>query len=88
MTLHPYCQKCGWRKGGVDSWNGKACKCGEYAPPITLVCDDLLIGPLPYKRTPGGLWAPDYSHPGVAKRIAAEADLMMNEHWSIDRWRK
>ena len=37
MSLHPYCQKCGWRKGGVDSWDGKACKCKEYAPPIVPV---------------------------------------------------
>lgn len=28
MPLHPFCNKCGWRKGGVDSWNGRACKCG------------------------------------------------------------
>lgn len=32
--LHPFCQRCGWRKGGQDSWDGKACKCGEYEPPI------------------------------------------------------
>lgn len=31
---HPYCQTCGWRKGGPDSWNGRACKCGDYAPPM------------------------------------------------------
>jgi hypothetical protein len=31
---HPWCRKCGWRKGGVDSWNGKTCKCGDYAPPL------------------------------------------------------
>ena len=29
---HPYCQLCGWRKGGVDSWDGKRCKCGLHAP--------------------------------------------------------
>lgn len=32
--LHPYCQACGWRKGGPDSWNGAACKCGHSEPPI------------------------------------------------------
>ncbi len=38
QTLHPYCQVCGWRKGGPDSWDGKQCKCGHFAPPIeTLV---------------------------------------------------
>lgn len=26
--LHPFCRKCGWRRGGVDSWDGRACKCG------------------------------------------------------------
>lgn len=29
--LHPFCNICGWRKGGVDSWNGTACKCGHSA---------------------------------------------------------
>lgn len=23
-----WCRICGWRKGGKDSWNGRACKCG------------------------------------------------------------
>ena len=31
--LHPYCQTCGWRKGGLDSWDGKLCKCGLWEPP-------------------------------------------------------
>lgn len=30
----PFCQICGWRKGGPDSWNGVACKCGHQASPI------------------------------------------------------
>ncbi len=38
--LRPYCMKCGWRKGGVDSWNGAACKCGLSEPPIRQVADD------------------------------------------------
>ena len=38
--LRPLCEKCGWAKGGLDSWNGHACKCGEYAPPIQLVEDE------------------------------------------------
>jgi hypothetical protein len=37
VWLHPYCNTCGWRKGGQDSWNGKTCKCGETAPLIRLV---------------------------------------------------
>lgn len=33
-ALHPFCSKCGWRMGGLDSWNGRACKCGHSAPPM------------------------------------------------------
>ena len=29
--LHPLCYACGWRKGGADSWDGTACKCGHRA---------------------------------------------------------
>ena len=32
LSLHPYCNDCGWRKGGLDSWNGVTCKCGHVAP--------------------------------------------------------
>lgn len=32
--LHPFCKECGWRKGGLDSWDGHACKCGHYEPPL------------------------------------------------------
>jgi hypothetical protein len=32
--FRPFCKACGWRKGGVDSWNGSACKCGHSEPPI------------------------------------------------------
>ena len=35
--LRPFCKVCGWRKGGVDSWNGVSCKCGHTAQPIELV---------------------------------------------------
>ena len=31
---HPYCPICGWRKGGVDSWDGHRCKCGMSAPAL------------------------------------------------------
>lgn len=34
--LHPWCDRCGWRKGGVDSWNGRACKCGQSLPPLQM----------------------------------------------------
>jgi len=40
LKLHPYCNKCGWRKGGRDSWDGIACKCGESAQPITTADKD------------------------------------------------
>lgn len=33
-ALHPFCMKCGWRKGGVDSWNGNRCKCGHAELPM------------------------------------------------------
>lgn len=32
--IHPFCNTCGWRKGGVDSWDGRSCKCGHYEPPF------------------------------------------------------
>lgn len=40
QILHPYCNTCGWRKGGTDSWDGVACKCGHAEAPI----DPVLIG--------------------------------------------
>lgn len=36
-ALRPWCFDCGWRKGGVDSWNGVGCKCGHNEPPLQLV---------------------------------------------------
>jgi hypothetical protein len=45
MTLHPYCNACGWRKGGVDSWNGRACKCGHSEPAIRLIDDQPMEQP-------------------------------------------
>lgn len=32
-TVHPLCNECGWRKGGVDSWDGNSCKCKHSEPP-------------------------------------------------------
>lgn len=40
FPLMPFCKICGWCKGGQDSWDGKACKCGfvclpnDYLTPI------------------------------------------------------
>jgi len=59
--IHPFCRKCGWRRGGLDSWNGHACKCGISEPvyQVCTVCDgdggakcagcdgSGLIGPVP-----------------------------------------
>ena len=36
----------------------------------------LLVGPLPYKRSPSGCWVPNYNHPGVAQRIRVEVDFV------------
>lgn len=46
-VLHPFCNKCGWRKGGVDSWDGRACKCGHSAPAMTLITDEIARGAAP-----------------------------------------
>lgn len=35
--LHPYCNVCGWRKGGKDSWDGKSCKCKHDAAAMACV---------------------------------------------------
>jgi hypothetical protein len=40
MRLRPFCKRCGWRKGGTDSWNGLACKCGETAAPLEITVYD------------------------------------------------
>jgi hypothetical protein len=45
----------------------------RYNPP------GLLIGPLPYRRTPSGGWAPDYRHPGVAERIRVEVSFIVDQ---------
>jgi hypothetical protein len=45
---HPFCRVCSWRKGGVDSWNGRACKCGLSVLPY-FACDVCCgIGTVPY----------------------------------------
>lgn len=36
----------------------------------------LLVGPLPYKRNCFGRWVVDYSHPGVAQRVAIQVDFV------------
>lgn len=37
--FRPMCLRCGWAKGGPDSWDGKSCKCGFVDSPIWPVCD-------------------------------------------------
>ena len=44
QVLHPYCNICGWRKGGADSWDGQRCKCGHWEPPIKQV--EAIVFPL------------------------------------------
>ncbi len=34
--LHPFCNVCGWRKGGIHSWDGRACKCRLSELPMVL----------------------------------------------------
>jgi hypothetical protein len=34
MMVRPHCEKCGWRKGGPDSWDGHQCKCRYTEAPI------------------------------------------------------
>jgi hypothetical protein len=29
MKWHPMCTRCGWRMGGLDSWDGARCRCGK-----------------------------------------------------------
>lgn len=41
--LHPFCNVCGWHKGGIDSWDGRRCKCGDYEPPMKPMTDAELI---------------------------------------------
>lgn len=43
-----FCRACGWRKGGVDSWDGVACKCGHTEPSRTTCLGCGGIGKVPY----------------------------------------
>lgn len=36
----PMCNVCGWRKGGLDSWNGRACRCGHTSPTFRAILAD------------------------------------------------
>jgi hypothetical protein len=60
-SKYPICLKCCWRKGGVDSWDGKACKCGlrsnEYHTCLT--CSGL--GTVPYDLGSIACWPCDGS---------------------------
>lgn len=37
LALRPMCRKCGWAMGGVDSWNGVACRCGFRSAPYSVL---------------------------------------------------
>lgn len=42
------CHRCNWRKGGVDSWDGAACKCGLRSV-LMCRCDRCSgLGSVPY----------------------------------------
>jgi hypothetical protein len=44
----PFCRVCSWRKGGADSWDGRACKCGLSSLPY-FTCDVCHgLGTVPY----------------------------------------
>lgn len=43
FDLRPYCSVCGWRKGGLDSWDGSRCKCGHSSPLIDMIGENRLI---------------------------------------------
>ena len=49
LALRPMCRRCGWAQGGLDSWDGRACKCGISSPTF----GDLLRE-LQAKKSPGG----------------------------------
>lgn len=34
QPVHEFCNVCGWRKGGIDSWDGNRCKCGHSGIPV------------------------------------------------------
>lgn len=36
VPLHQWCNVCGWRKGGVDSWDGLRCKCKIMGSPMVI----------------------------------------------------
>lgn len=39
LALHPMCRECGWRMGGLDSWDGARCKCRKSAPNFRRLLD-------------------------------------------------
>lgn len=45
---HPFCQVCGWRKGGKDSWDGSRCKCGHSTLPRYVCGTCHGMGTVPY----------------------------------------
>lgn len=45
--LHPFCKVCGWRKGGIDSWDGNRCKCGHSGLPMR----ELTVTEFPSQRS-------------------------------------
>lgn len=46
---------------------------------------DILIGPVLYKRGPTGCYVPDYSRPGVVRRIAVEIAMVEDQAYWHER---
>lgn len=67
-ALHPMCPKCGWRKGGRDSWNGAACKCGETAP--AMPTEGAQVIPITRPKSGDERWLVEMIHAANVKAAA------------------
>ncbi len=65
QVFYPSCNKCGWRKGGLHSWNGRACKCGHTATP------HVHCGKCNYTGLIAGSVCVDCSGSGLVPRVSA-----------------
>jgi hypothetical protein len=49
----------------------------------------MLVNGVYYVKGPNGNWfAPDYTQPGTREAVDKDVAETVDEHWSIDRWRK
>lgn len=73
----PWCRVCGWRKGGVDSWDGARCKCKLSAPEYYRCLRCAGLGRVPYDL--GTQPCPSCDGSGLvdpADRLAARARIV------------